>query len=109
MSESREFGPEEREGSERNPEKLNATTVESPTDTTTIKGLNLGDVYWLMYLKKQEQKLAMYEADSAVWNVMNVIAKNQSFNLPLIRNVCVPANFADSPLRVTAIITLIVI
>ncbi len=45
MSESREFGPEEREGSERNPEKLNATTVESPTDTTTIKGLNLGDVY----------------------------------------------------------------
>jgi len=38
----------------------------------------------LIYLKKQEQKLAMYEADSAVWNVMNVIAKNQSFNGGLI-------------------------
>jgi len=33
--------------------------------------------------------LAIYEADSAVWNVINVIAKNQSFNLPLIRNICV--------------------
>ncbi len=38
MSESREFGPEEREGSERNPEKLNATTVEICCLTKETRG-----------------------------------------------------------------------